>query len=64
MFGKLTFKVLISALLLVGLVGCGVKGPLEPPAGSKGTSGETGAGTPGTSEEKQHDPFVLDKILR
>ena len=28
MFGKLTLKVLISALLLVGLVGCGVKGAL------------------------------------
>ena len=64
MFSKFALKLLISALLIVGLVGCGVKGPLEPPAGSSGQAGETGAGTPGTKAEKEHDPFVLDRILR
>ena len=50
---------------LVGITGCGIKGPLEPPPSATGGSGETGAGTPGTKpEDPTHDPFILDRILR
>lgn len=50
----------------LGLAGCGVKGPLEPPASAKveGTA-PTGAGTPGTAPKKgKHRPFILDGLLR
>ncbi|MGI9568960.1 MAG: LPS translocon maturation chaperone LptM, partial [Desulfobulbia bacterium] len=52
-------------LSLIGIAGCGIKGPLEPPPEASAGSGETGAGTPGTKQEdSSHDPFVLDRILR
>ena len=58
---------LAVALVLGGaltLGGCGVKGPLEPPPGSKlGTPGPDGKMPKDTGPEKPNKPFILDGLL-
>jgi predicted small lipoprotein YifL len=63
---------LILAALMVaagGLSGCGVRGPLDPPAQAK-AEGETrsaeaaAAGENSSAPPKPHEPFVLDGLLR
>jgi predicted small lipoprotein YifL len=59
---------LISAAGL-GVVGCGIKGPLEPPPEAKAT-GEAkspeaaDAGQNSDAPKKPHESFVLDPLLR
>ncbi len=58
---KLT--IFFSLLGSLGLASCGVRGPLEAPPSSK--KSEIGAGTPeAKSESKEHEGFVLDRLLR
>ncbi|MBK9078494.1 MAG: lipoprotein [Hyphomicrobium sp.] len=51
------------------LAGCGVRGPLDPPAQAKAEgeakSAEAGAaGENSAAPPKPHEPFVLDGLLR
>ncbi len=65
-------KFVVAAALLAAmsaLAGCGVKGPLEPPAQAKvegeAKSAETAAaGENSSAKPKPHEPFVLDGLLR
>lgn len=50
--------VMIAIIGSLGLAGCGVKGPLDPPPGEKNE-----AGAPDQSNEKPHRGFVLDGLL-
>lgn len=55
------------ALLAIG--GCGVRGALEAPASAKakGTAKSAESGDPGENSaagKKQHEPFVLDGLIR
>ena len=52
---------LITILGLVGfgLTACGVKGPLEAPAGAKKAER-----VDGPNGKKSHEPFVLDGLIR
>ncbi len=66
-------KTLMTVALLsaaaIGLAGCGVKGPLEPPPGAK-AAGEAklpNAADPGKNSDappKPHESFILDPLLR
>ena len=50
----------IFALLAgLALAGCGVNGPLEPPGGVAAAEKRAAEAGP-----KQHEPFVLDGLLR
>jgi len=53
----------------LGVVGCGVRGPLDPPAEAKATGEAKSpeAADPGKNSDapkKPHEPFVLDPLLR
>lgn len=59
----------VAAALTVGLAGCGVRGPLEPPpkASSEGTAtsgAAADAGENSSSKPEEHRPFILDGLLR
>ncbi len=59
----------VAAVLAVGLTGCGVRGPLEPPPSAKAegtaTSGAAAsAGENSASKPEGHRTFVLDGLLR
>ena len=59
-------EIVIVALLAVGLAGCGVKGPLEPPPGEPNAASAPDQSTsPEGSEKtrKPHRPFILDGLL-
>ena len=63
---------LVVALLggtAMGLAGCGVKRPLEPPPGAKASGGAKSAeaADPGKNSDappKPHESFILDPLLR
>ncbi len=52
------FSLLALAALGLVLAGCGVKGPLEPPAGVVNKSAP-----PDQSKTEPHRPFILDGLL-
>lgn len=58
-----------ALVALTALAGCGVKGPLDPPAQAK-AEGEAksaeaaAAGQNSAAPPKPHEPFVLDGLLR
>lgn len=63
--------IILTLLSVAGLivVGCGVKGPLEPPASAKaaGDAKSPEAADPGKNSDapkKPHEPFILDPLLR
>lgn len=63
---RLLIALTISLVTVLGLSGCGVKGPLEPPPSAVQSEGSapSGAGTPGTApKEEKHRPFILDGLL-
>lgn len=73
MAALLRIKSLVAVALFcavgVGFAGCGVKGPLEPPPGTKVTGEATSpdAQDPGSNSDapkKPHKDFMLDPLLR
>ena len=73
MAGLLRTKSWVAVALIsvaaMTFAGCGIKGPLEPPAGAKaaGKAKSAEAGDPGKNSDapkKPHEPFVLDPLLR
>jgi predicted small lipoprotein YifL len=60
---------MLSVLAALSLAGCGVRGPLEPPAEAKAegtaTSGAAAdAGENSAAKPKPHRGFVFDGLLR
>lgn len=52
----------LTALALVSMPGCGVRGSLDAPKGEKT---ETGGATPGKpGEPVPHKPSILDPLIR
>lgn len=49
----------VALALIASLAACGVKGPLEPPAGVQNESAP-----PDQSGTKPHRPFILDGLLQ
>lgn len=61
--------VTLLGVAAIGLAGCGVKGPLEPPPEAKATgqAKSADAADPGKNSDappKPHESFILDPLLR
>ncbi|MDX2287732.1 MAG: lipoprotein [Hyphomicrobiaceae bacterium] len=66
-------KWLLTSVMLAAVAasvgGCGIKGSLDAPAAAK-AAGETrsaesaGTGPNSAAPPKQHEPFILDRLLR
>ncbi len=61
--------VTLIGVAAMGLSGCGVKGPLEPPPEAKaaGQAKSADAADPGKNSDappKPHESFILDPLLR
>jgi predicted small lipoprotein YifL len=61
--------VTLFGVAAIGLAGCGVKGPLEPPPEAKATgqAKSADAADPGKNSDappKPHESFILDPLLR
>ncbi len=67
---SLKSTVVAAALVaFAALSGCGVKGPLDPPAQAKAvgdakSAASAAAGENSAAPPKPHEPFVLDSLLR
>ena len=58
---------IFSALLALGVSGCGVRSSLEAPPGAKvdkTAAAESGQGKAEGAALKPHKPFVLDGLIR
>ena len=53
--------IIFGFIASLGLSGCGVRGPLEPPAAN---STEKGATKSPAQKKAEHKPFILDGLLR
>jgi predicted small lipoprotein YifL len=66
---KFLLIVTLLGVASVGLAGCGVKGPLEPPPGAKAkgeakSADAADAGKNSDAPPKPHESFLLDPLLR
>ena len=65
----MVLAIAVVAIAAAPLGGCGVRGPLDPPAGatSQGENKSSEAADPGQNSaapKKAHEPFILDPLLR
>jgi hypothetical protein len=58
----LCVAIALTALGLLGMPGCGVRGSLEAPAKQKTETGGAAPGKPG--EPVPHKPSILDPLIR
>jgi predicted small lipoprotein YifL len=54
----------LLAFAALGLVGCGVKGPLDVPHDAVNETGNATPGTPGQPAATAHKPSILDPLIR
>lgn len=60
-------RMLVAALVLASIAGCGVRGALERPPAETATptaSADSGQGKAEGAAPKPHEGFILDRLIR
>ena len=58
----LGLAIALTVVGMLGISGCGVRGPLERPPQAKDNVGDATPGTPG--QKVPHKPSILDPLIR